>query len=102
MLARVPVHTRLAPLRLQGHFGGRWSIFDNNLEVREHQCTTMDLEHQRCYIYQPREGEERAPKRQRIERPGFQSQLKERLQVYRDLWAEQEQRIQVIPATKDA
>ncbi|KAJ4990253.1 origin recognition complex subunit [Stagonosporopsis vannaccii] len=54
----------------------------------------MDLEHERCYIYQPPEDEERAPKRQRIERPGFQSQIKERLHIYRNLWAEQEQRIQ--------
>ncbi|KAJ8112263.1 hypothetical protein OPT61_g5322 [Boeremia exigua] len=54
----------------------------------------MELEHQRCYVYQPPEGEERAPKRQRIENSRFQPQHKERLQIYRDLWAEQEQRIQ--------
>ena len=53
------------------------------------------MEHQRCYIYQPPEIEERAPKRQRIDNSQFQPQLKERLQIYRDLWAEQEQRIQV-------
>lgn len=56
----------------------------------------MDLEHQRCYVYQPAEAEERATKRQRVERSQFQPQLKERLQIYRDLWAEQEQRIQVL------
>ncbi|KAH6638314.1 origin recognition complex subunit [Boeremia exigua] len=54
----------------------------------------MDLEHQRCYIYQPPEDEERAPKRQRIEQSRSQPQLAERLQIYRDLWAAQDQRIQ--------
>lgn len=55
----------------------------------------MDLEHQRCYIYQPSEAEERATKRQRVDNAHFQPQLRERLQIYRDLWAEQEERIQV-------
>lgn len=56
----------------------------------------MEPEHQRCYTYQPTEVEERPTKRQRIEKAGFQAQLKERLQIYRELWAEQEQRIQVM------
>ena len=56
----------------------------------------MDLEHQRSYIYQPTESEERTPKRQCTEQSRFQPQLKERLRIYRDLWAEQEQRIQVL------
>ncbi|KAF1932314.1 uncharacterized protein M421DRAFT_289162 [Didymella exigua CBS 183.55] len=54
----------------------------------------MDLEHQRCYIYRHNEDEERPSKRQRIEKAGFRTHLKERLQTYRDLWAKQEQRIQ--------
>jgi origin recognition complex subunit 3 len=56
----------------------------------------MELEHQRCYLYQPDEDEERPSKRQCIGKASFQPHLKERLQSYRDLWAEQEQRIQVI------
>ena len=55
----------------------------------------MDLEHQRCYIYQPSDSGERASKRQRTEQSTFQPLLRERLQIYRELWAEQEQRIQV-------
>jgi hypothetical protein len=57
----------------------------------------MELEHQRCYVYQPNADEERPSKRQRIGKASFQPQLKERIQTYRALWAEQEQRIQVIP-----
>ncbi|KAF3001435.1 hypothetical protein E8E13_007919 [Curvularia kusanoi] len=51
-------------------------------------------EHQRCYIYQPSESGERAPKRQCTEQSRFQPQLTERLRIYHDLWAEQEHRIQ--------
>lgn len=54
-----------------------------------------DMEHERCYIYQPIETDERAPKRQRTEKSEFQPQLQERLQIDRELWAQQEQRIQV-------
>ena len=56
----------------------------------------MDFEHQRSYIYQPTESEERTPKRQCTDQSRFQPQLTERLRIYRDLWAEQEQRIQVL------
>jgi origin recognition complex subunit 3 len=53
------------------------------------------MEHQRCYIYQPSELEERAPKRQRTSSSNPQVHLSERLQTYRELWAQQEQQIQV-------
>lgn len=56
---------------------------------------TMELEHQRCYVYQPDADEERPSKRQCIGKASFQPQLQERIQTYRALWAEQEQRIQV-------
>ena len=56
------------------------------------------MEHQRCYIYQPSELEERAPKRQRTSSPNPQIHLSERLQTYRELWAQQEQQIQVLAA----
>ncbi|KAF9699322.1 hypothetical protein EKO04_002422 [Ascochyta lentis] len=52
------------------------------------------MEHQRCYVYKPPEVEERATKRRRTEKFQFQPQLQERLQIYRELWAQQEQRIQ--------
>ncbi|KAF1946311.1 origin recognition complex subunit [Clathrospora elynae] len=52
------------------------------------------MEHQRCYIYEPPETEERAPKRQRTGKFNPQAQLSERLQTYRDIWAQQEERIQ--------
>lgn len=55
----------------------------------------MELEHQRCYVYQPNSEEERPSKRQRVGKASFQPQLKERIQTYRTLWADQEQRIQV-------
>lgn len=54
------------------------------------------MEHQRCYIYQPTVIEERSSKRQRTGKSQFQPQLEERLQIYRELWAQQEQRIQVL------
>ena len=56
----------------------------------------MELEHQRCYVYQPNADDERPSKRQRTGKASFQPQLKERVQTYRALWAEQEQRIQVM------
>ncbi|KAF1830328.1 origin recognition complex subunit [Decorospora gaudefroyi] len=52
------------------------------------------MEHQRCYIYQPPETEERANKRQRTSKFDPQSRLPERLQIYRSVWAQQEERIQ--------
>ncbi|RAR15613.1 origin recognition complex subunit [Stemphylium lycopersici] len=52
------------------------------------------MEHQRCYIYEPPQQEERAPKRQRTGKFDPQAQLPERLTTYRDLWAQQEERIQ--------
>jgi origin recognition complex subunit 3 len=53
------------------------------------------MEHQRCYIYSPPEAEERPSKRQRVSKAGVQAQTPERLQLFRELWSEQEQRIQV-------
>ena len=53
------------------------------------------MEHQRCYVYEPSETEERAPKRQRVDEFNPQAQLPERLQTYRELWAQQEEQIQV-------
>ncbi|KAL1794760.1 hypothetical protein ACET3X_006576 [Alternaria dauci] len=51
------------------------------------------MEHQKCYIYEPPESEERAPKRQRTGKFDPQAQLPERLATYRELWAQQEERI---------
>ncbi|KAL5115316.1 Origin recognition complex subunit 3 [Pleosporales sp. CAS-2024a] len=51
------------------------------------------MEHQRCYIYEPLQTEERATKRQRTSRYDPHAQLPERLQIYRDLWSQQEGRI---------
>lgn len=56
----------------------------------------MELGHQRCYVYQPDADEERPSKRQCIGKASFQTQLQERIQTYRTLWTEQEQRIQVM------
>jgi origin recognition complex subunit 3 len=53
------------------------------------------MEHQKSYIYEPPETEERAPKRQRTSKFDPQAQLPERLATYRELWAQQEERIQV-------
>ncbi|KAF2468215.1 uncharacterized protein BDR25DRAFT_58702 [Lindgomyces ingoldianus] len=53
------------------------------------------MEHQRCYIYSPPEADERAAKRRRITQ--LNSPLvhfPERLQGYRDIWSQQEERIQ--------
>ncbi|CAO2657007.1 Nn.00g058100.m01.CDS01 [Neocucurbitaria sp. VM-36] len=52
------------------------------------------MEHQRCYIYEPSKTEERAPKRQRTNGNNPQAQLPVRLQTYRELWAQQEERLQ--------
>ncbi|CAN9336317.1 unnamed protein product [Alternaria sp. RS040] len=52
------------------------------------------MEHQKCYIYEPPESEERSPKRQRTGKFDPQAQLPERLATYRELWAQQEERIQ--------
>ncbi|KAH7408219.1 origin recognition complex subunit [Phaeosphaeria sp. MPI-PUGE-AT-0046c] len=51
------------------------------------------MEHERCYIYEPPATEERSPKRQRTEKYDPHAQLPERLHIYRDIWAEQEERI---------
>jgi hypothetical protein len=53
------------------------------------------MEHQRCYIYEPSATEERAPKRQRTSEYDPHAQLPERLQTYRDVWSQQEERIKV-------
>ncbi|KAF2026488.1 hypothetical protein EK21DRAFT_74048 [Setomelanomma holmii] len=52
------------------------------------------MEHQRCYIYEPPQIEERAPKRQRTSKYNPHAQLPERLQTCRRLWSQQEERIQ--------
>ncbi|KAL6711965.1 Origin recognition complex subunit 3 [Coniothyrium glycines] len=52
------------------------------------------MEHQRCYIYEPSEVEERPSKRQRIANLYPYAQQSERLEVYRNLWAQQSRRIQ--------
>ncbi|KAH7399577.1 origin recognition complex subunit [Pyrenochaeta sp. MPI-SDFR-AT-0127] len=51
------------------------------------------MEHQRCFVYEPSGADERAPKRQRTSKHNPQPQLPERLQTYRELWAQQEERI---------
>lgn len=53
------------------------------------------MEHQRCYVYQPPETEERPAKRQCMHAHDPHAQLPDRLAVYREVWAQQEQRIQV-------
>ena len=53
------------------------------------------MEHQKSYIYEPPSTEERAPKRQRTGKFDPQAQLPERLARYRELWAQQDERIQV-------
>lgn len=53
------------------------------------------MEHERCYIYSPVQTEERVAKRQRTSNHNPQAHLEDRLQIYRDLWAEQEDRLQV-------
>ena len=55
----------------------------------------MDLEHQRCYIYAPPENDERPAKRQRISKPDVKGSQAKRLETYREVWGQQEQRIQV-------
>jgi hypothetical protein len=50
------------------------------------------MEHQRCYIYEPSATEERAPKRQRTSEYDPHAQLPERLQTYRDVWSQQEEK----------
>ncbi|EFQ87211.1 hypothetical protein PTT_17359 [Pyrenophora teres f. teres 0-1] len=52
------------------------------------------MEHERCYIYEPLAREERATKRQRTAKFDPQAQLSERLNAYRDLWRQQDERIQ--------
>jgi len=54
------------------------------------------MEHQRCYIYKPPDSEERPLKRQRTGAHDPQPQLAERLATYREIWTQQEQRIQVL------
>lgn len=53
------------------------------------------MEHQRCYIYEPTESEERPAKRQRTNTCDPYAQLPERLETYRKVWAQQEERFQV-------
>jgi origin recognition complex subunit 3 len=57
------------------------------------------MERQRCYIYEPTQIEERAPKRQRTGKYDPQAKLPERLQTYRDVWSKQEERITVSRVT---
>ncbi|KAH9879309.1 hypothetical protein J1614_002748 [Plenodomus biglobosus] len=52
------------------------------------------MEHERCYVYEPSGSDERPAKRQRKSTFDPHTQLSERLTIYRDLWSEQEQRIQ--------
>lgn len=68
----------------------------NNIVKIINGIASTGMEHQRCYIYQPPEIEERTSKRQRTGKSHFQPKLQERLQTYRELWAQQEQRIQVL------
>ncbi|KAF2281318.1 uncharacterized protein EI97DRAFT_410033 [Westerdykella ornata] len=51
------------------------------------------MEHERCYIYTPPETNGRAPKRRRISKGDPKIHLPERLQTFRHIWAEQEERI---------
>ncbi|KAH8725323.1 origin recognition complex subunit 3 N-terminus-domain-containing protein [Phaeosphaeriaceae sp. PMI808] len=60
------------------------------------------MEHQRCYIYKPPEAEERASKRQRMEKYDPYAHLPERLQTYRAIWSQQEARIQSTLETADS
>lgn len=53
------------------------------------------MEHERCYVYTPPEAEDRPSKRQRTSKAGSEPQLESRLAVFRDIWAQQEERIQV-------
>ncbi|RMZ66668.1 origin recognition complex subunit 3 [Pyrenophora seminiperda CCB06] len=64
----------------------------NHDTLQSFEFTTM--EHQRCYIYELPEAEERAPKRQRTGKLDPQAQLSERLIAYRELWEQQEEQIQ--------
>ncbi|KAF2187801.1 hypothetical protein K469DRAFT_569244 [Zopfia rhizophila CBS 207.26] len=52
------------------------------------------MEYERCYIYTPPETDERAPKRRRINKANSQAQLQERIQIYRETWFHQQERIQ--------
>ncbi|CAI6331526.1 unnamed protein product [Periconia digitata] len=54
------------------------------------------MEHEKCYIYAPPESnsEERPSKRVRTSKLQSQPQLTERLSTYREVWAQQEERIQ--------
>lgn len=53
------------------------------------------MEHQRCYVYEPSGTEERPSKRLRTTESGPYVHLTGRLDTYRELWARQEERIQV-------
>jgi origin recognition complex subunit 3 len=53
------------------------------------------MEHQRCYIYAPSEAEVPAAKRRRIDSADPNADLPKRLQTFRDIWARQDERIQV-------
>jgi len=59
----------------------------------------QNMEHQRCYIYEPPQTEERASKRQRTSKYDPHAQLPVRLQTYRDVWSQQEERITVSQLT---
>ncbi|KAF2118306.1 origin recognition complex subunit [Lophiotrema nucula] len=52
------------------------------------------MEHQRSYIYTPPESDERPAKRQKTDKGHPHSLRRERLQTFREIWAEQETRIQ--------
>ena len=53
------------------------------------------MQHERCYVYTPPNAEERPSKRQRTAMPSPHVHLPERLATYRDIWAQQEERIHV-------
>jgi origin recognition complex subunit 3 len=53
------------------------------------------MEHERCYVYVPPEADERPSKRQRIEKTYPYALCSERLDTFRKIWTEQEERIQV-------
>ncbi|KAF1912577.1 origin recognition complex subunit [Ampelomyces quisqualis] len=60
------------------------------------------MEHERCYIYEPPVTEERAPKRLRTSKYDPHAQLPERLQAYRKIWSEQEERIKTTLDSADS
>ncbi|KAF2662929.1 hypothetical protein K491DRAFT_584527 [Lophiostoma macrostomum CBS 122681] len=52
------------------------------------------MEHQRCYIYEPQDTDERPAKRQRTSKTDSKGPQSERLATFRQLWHQQEKRIQ--------